>query len=48
MNIIVDESSKIYDYDDWRVLVKKYVFKKKKCWVYINCNVYVLVDSKKN
>lgn len=25
MNIIVDESSKIYDYDDWRVLVKKYV-----------------------
>lgn len=48
MNTIADESSKIYDYDDWRVSAKKYVFKKKKSWVYINCNVHVLADSKKN
>lgn len=27
---------------------KKYVFKKKQRWVYINCNVHVLADSKKN
>lgn len=40
--------SKIYDYDDWRVSAKKYVLKKKKRWVYINCNVHVLADSKKN
>lgn len=29
MNTIADESSKIYDYDDWRVSAKKYVLKKK-------------------
>lgn len=40
MNTIADEFSKIYDYDDWRVSAKSYVFKKIKR--YVNIHKFVL------